>query len=148
MNAKEELLDRDLEQSDHPSSENQSDNFGQLSFGKIEKIMSGISEPLTYKKGMWVWTTVFFLLLSIIPKLGVIDPALNDDTDDRYDFNGIINKIILGLPEWAFWELILTACAAICGIYGTSRWTVTNDEDDIVSSVGDVDLTSSYVEMN
>ena len=98
---------------------------------------------------MWIWMTIIFLLLSIIPKLGKIDPALNDDTDDRYDFNGMINDIVLGLPVWAFWELILTACAAICGIYGTSRWTVTveNDEDDHDSDLGSMDLTGSYIEM-
>ena len=116
--------------------------FGQLSYRKIEEIMEGILEPLTYKKGLWIWLAVFFILCSFLPKMGSVASDLDPTMATQMLNNGEINSVIAGLPVWAFWDLMLNVCAIVCGIYGAGFWSVESttvrvddDDDTVVSKV-------------
>ena len=99
------------------------DKFGNLNLDVIEETMEGLVEPLTHRKGMWIWLSLGCMLCTFLAKIDSVGEDLKGPARN-YMFNGEINSIILGLPRWTFWDITLMVCGAVCGIIGTGFWSV------------------------
>lgn len=90
--------------------------------------MEGIVEPFTYKKGLFLWLSCAFILFSLLPRIDSISPDIKSPQPGKVMFNGQVNALVIGIPSWLFWQLVFTLCATGLGMYGVSKWQITEDE--------------------
>jgi hypothetical protein len=74
---------------------------------------------------------------------------VDGDLKDNILFNGVPNRIVAGLPEWAFLQLVTMLVGSACGLWAIMGWDVSSDEG---LHDGDekayVELGTSYVQMD
>ena len=86
-------------------------------------------EPFTYKRGLYLWLSLSFVIFSLAGRIDSISPDINSPAPGTVMFNGSVNALVLGIPSWLFWQLVCTLIATGLGIYGVSQWETVEDEN-------------------
>ena len=102
--------------------------FGSLTHQNILSYMDGIVEPLTYKNGVFIWLSAFCIVASLIPRIDSISPNIIAPNPGRVELNGSVNALVLGIPTWLFWQLVILLLATALGIIGLGKWQTGGEE--------------------
>ena len=102
--------------------------FGSLTHQNIVSYMDGIVEPLTYKNGVFIWLSAFCIVGSLIPRIDSISPNIIAPNPGRVELNGSVNQLVLGIPTWLFWQLVILLLATALGIIGLGKWQTGGEE--------------------
>eukprot|EP01083_Nonionella_stella_P059136 154738_1 len=111
---------------DHDDSTEDEADEDPLSIRRIREIMKGIDEPMTKYYGVSVILMAIVLLITAFHWMGEIDPALveiyGSEGVKQLLFNGYVQNVIGGLPDWAFATMIWYGIATLIGIFAAYLW--------------------------
>eukprot|EP01083_Nonionella_stella_P140581 431331_1 len=111
---------------DHDDSTEDAADEDPLSIRRIREIMKGIDEPMTKYYGVSVILMAIVLLITAFHWMGEIDPALveiyGSEGVKQLLFNGYVQNVIGGLPDWAFATMIWYGIATLIGIFAAYLW--------------------------
>ena len=102
--------------------------------------MKGISEPFTKFYGLFIWILIATAFSTGFFWIGEIDSALIDEYGakgvNKLALNGYIDKVIAGLPQWAFNSIICLSVAILLAQVSVSMWDTDSDKEecDVVSN--------------
>ena len=108
-----------------------------LTHKKILEYMGGMVEPFTHKRGLYLWLSLSFIILSLVPRIDSVSPDINSPAPGKVMFNGSVNALVLGIPSWVFWQVICTLIATGLGMYGVSQWETVEDENRTLHQEGE-----------
>jgi SSS family solute:Na+ symporter/sodium/pantothenate symporter len=98
------------------------------------------SEPIFCLPAFGIAASVF---LQFFVRLGPVD----GDLKGNLLFNGEPNKIIAGLPAWAFWQLLVTLMGSACGFWTVMQWDVREDATTYMAEIS-MSGTTPYVPLD
>ena len=102
--------------------------MGTLSIWKIRDIMKNVQEPIIKFYGIPVYFMLFCAIVAVFHWIGEIDPELIDEYGEdkvkTFMYNGSVQNVIAGLPNWTFASIIWFAVGTLSGIYATTLWRV------------------------
>ena len=116
-----------------------------LTHKRILDTVGDKSEPIFYLSGGPAFVIIVCVGAQFVVRSGPVD----GDLKDNILFNGVPNRIVAGLPEWAFLQLVTMLVGSACGLWAIMGWDVSSDEG---LHDGDekayVELGTSYVQMD
>ena len=116
-----------------------------LTHKRILDTVGDKSEPIFYLSGGPACVIILCVGAQFVVRSGPVD----GDLKDNILFNGVPNRIVAGLPEWAFLQLVTMLVGSACGLWAIMGWDVSSDEG---LHDGDekayVELGTSYVQMD
>lgn len=105
------------------------------------------SEPIFFMRGIPALLIPLCAFLQVLVRTGPVDGDLKPDIL----FNGEPNKIIAGLPAWAYWQLMVLLLGSVCGLWSIMQWDVSDEGSSPADGKNyDVEMTTEstpYVEM-
>ena len=94
--------------------------------------MSGIDEPILKFYGILVYMVPLCGIFAAFHWIGEIDPELKEiydnETLSKFEYNGKVQNVIGGMPEWTFATIIWLLLSCIFGVVATLFWTVDKEK--------------------
>eukprot|EP01084_Bolivina_argentea_P054149 99316_1 len=126
-----------------------------LSIDKIREIMTGIGEPLTQYYGFFVIMMAVCCIVTCFHWIGEVDPELEriygEEGVKQLLYNGTVQKVIGGFPEWAFASMIWYGIATGFGIVAVWLWNtdaVHEGRQAIPVQSGEIEMDENIIDEN
>ena len=101
-------------------------------------MVEGMQEPMTRFGGLYIWLTIFALFATTFSWINKIDTELvalyGMDTVKTFLYNGYVDTVTLGLPQWAFSCLCTFIVAGAMGLIAAESWKIDYDSKDELPS--------------